>query len=59
MAHHAAVLHDEDAVGEVENVVDVVADQEDADAVLLQLLACDRLHVTTLEGALHDIGIQA
>ena len=30
--------HDADAVGEVEHVVDVVADEEDADALCLELL---------------------
>ncbi|ENN88049.1 hypothetical protein RHSP_51373 [Rhizobium freirei PRF 81] len=38
VADDLAVLHDRDAVGEVEDVVDVVADEEDADAFLLQLL---------------------
>ena len=33
-----AVLHDADAVGEIEDIMDVVADQEDADAVGLELL---------------------
>ena len=36
-AHELAVLHHADPVGEVEHVVDVVADEEDADALLLQL----------------------
>ena len=37
-AHDAAVLHHRHAVGEVEHVVDVVADEEDADAFGLELL---------------------
>ena len=37
MSDDAAVIHDADPVGQVEHVVDVVADQEDADAVRLQL----------------------
>ena len=37
-ADDLAVLHHSDAIGEVEHVVDIVADQEDADAVGLQLL---------------------
>ena len=36
-AHDLAVVHHRDAVREVEHVVDVVADEEDADAFLLQL----------------------
>ena len=32
-----AVVHDADPVGQVEHVVDVVADQEDADALVLEL----------------------
>ena len=32
-----AVVHDADPVGQVEDVVDVVADQEDADALVLEL----------------------
>ena len=32
-ADQLTVLHDVDAVGEVEHVVDVMADEEDADAV--------------------------
>ena len=36
-AHDAAVVHDRDAVREVEHVVDVVADQEDADALAGEL----------------------
>ena len=35
--HDPAVVHDADPVGQVEDVVDVVADQEDADALVLQL----------------------
>ena len=33
----APVVHDADPVGQVEDVVDVVADEEDADALVLQL----------------------
>ena len=36
-AHDPAVVHDADPVRQVEDVVDVVADQEDADALALQL----------------------
>ncbi len=36
-AHDLAVVHDRDAVGQVEDVVDVVADEEDPDALALQL----------------------
>ena len=36
-AHDPAVVHDADPVGQVEHVVDVVADQEDADALVLEL----------------------
>ena len=36
-ADDPAVVHDRDAVREVEDVVDVVADEEDADALALQL----------------------
>ena len=32
-ADQPAVLHDREPVGEIEDVVDVVADQEDADAL--------------------------
>ena len=32
-----ALEHDADAVGQVEDVVDVVADEEDADALVLEL----------------------
>ena len=35
--HDPAVVHDADPVGQVEHVVDVVADQEDADALVLEL----------------------
>src|SRR4029079_2959937 len=35
--HDLAVVHDADAVREVVDVVDVVADQEDADALVLEL----------------------
>ena len=35
--HDPAVVHDADPVGEVEHVVDVVADQEDPDALVLEL----------------------
>ena len=34
----AAVLHDADPIGQVEDVMNVVADQEDADALGLELL---------------------
>ena len=37
-ADHARRLHHGDAVGQIEDVVNVVADQEDADAFLLELL---------------------
>ena len=37
MSDHAAVIHDADPVGQVEHVVDIVADQEDADAFRLEL----------------------
>ena len=36
-ADEPAVVHDADPVGQVEDVVDVVADQEDPDALVLQL----------------------
>ena len=35
--HDPAVVHDADPVGQVEDVVDVVADEEDADALVLEL----------------------
>ena len=35
--HDPAVVHDADPVGQVEDVVDVVADEEDADALGLEL----------------------
>ena len=35
--HDPAVVHHADPVGQVEDVVDVVADQEDADALVLEL----------------------
>src|SRR5215217_4095045 len=38
LAHHLAVLHHHDPVCEIEDVVDIVADEEDADAVSLELL---------------------
>ena len=36
-AHELALEHDADAVRQVEDVVDVVADEEDADALALEL----------------------
>src|SRR5690349_22545423 len=41
-SHDLTVFHDADAVREIEDVVDVVADEEDADAVRLELLDQDR-----------------
>ena len=36
-SHNTSVLHNADAVGEIEHVMDVVADEEDADTVGLEL----------------------
>ena len=36
--HDLTVLHHADAVGQIEDIVDVVADEEDADALGLELL---------------------
>ena len=41
-ADELALVHDADPVGQVEHVVDVVADQEDADALLLELRISSR-----------------
>ncbi len=36
-ADNPSVLHDREAIGEVEHILDVMADQKNADAFLLQL----------------------
>ena len=46
-AHHLAVLHHADTVGQVEDIVDVVTDEKDAYPIGLELLYGERPETTT------------